>query len=154
MRIIALLTAPIRARRSLCPAMPASSFVGPGSGLHVRRRSPAKRSGRRPGALIRPASCVSCVPARYWANSAEHHEKVHLESGMRYQVSSSPPRFTLESGPFRVRGIRRTLVCTLTGSESRRSIWSAASVLIVNRALPSSRRRQTGESSAIPMGRR
>ena len=35
-------------------------------------------------------SCVSYVSWMYWVNAAETHETFHLESGMRYQVSSSP----------------------------------------------------------------
>ena len=37
-----------------------------------------------------PVSCVSCVSWMYWVNAAETHETFDWESGMRYQVSSSP----------------------------------------------------------------
>jgi hypothetical protein len=42
------------------------------------------------GALMDPVSCVSCVSWMYCVNAAETHETFHQESGMRYQVSSSP----------------------------------------------------------------
>ena len=37
-----------------------------------------------------PVSCVSCVSWMHWMNAAETHETFRQESGMRYQVSSSP----------------------------------------------------------------
>jgi len=37
-----------------------------------------------------PVSCVSCVSWVYSVYAAETHETFHRESGMRYQVSSSP----------------------------------------------------------------
>ena len=42
------------------------------------------------GALIDPVSCVSCVSSWYSLNAVETHETVHWESGMRYQVLSTP----------------------------------------------------------------
>jgi hypothetical protein len=36
--------------------------------------------------LIGPVSCVSCVSWGSFLNSAETHETLHSESGMRYQA--------------------------------------------------------------------
>lgn len=33
-----------------------------------------------------PVSCVSCASWRCLVNAADHHETIHLESGMRYQT--------------------------------------------------------------------
>jgi hypothetical protein len=40
--------------------------------------------------LMDPVSFVSCVSSWYWVSAAETHQTFHRESGMRYQVSSSP----------------------------------------------------------------